>query len=55
MKEFNGQGQFQSAPLVPPPPPADNPEIQWVSEGWFVHFSLPKREKYSYLNLLFLK
>ncbi|KAL3367529.1 hypothetical protein AABB24_011986 [Solanum stoloniferum] len=30
MKEFNGPGQFQSAPLVPPA--ADNPEIKWVSE-----------------------
>ncbi|XP_055831708.1 CRIB domain-containing protein RIC6-like [Solanum dulcamara] len=30
MKEFNGPGQFQSAPLVPPA--SDNPEIKWVSE-----------------------
>lgn len=33
MKDFNGPGQFQSAPLVPPA--ADNPEIKWVSEGLF--------------------
>ncbi|KAJ8527213.1 hypothetical protein K7X08_029690 [Anisodus acutangulus] len=34
MKEFNGPGQFQSAPLVPPPADIakENPEIQWVSE-----------------------
>ncbi|XP_060177845.1 CRIB domain-containing protein RIC6-like [Lycium barbarum] len=34
MKEFNGPGQFQSAPLVPPPVdiPKEHPEIQWVSE-----------------------
>ncbi|KAJ8559346.1 hypothetical protein K7X08_003404 [Anisodus acutangulus] len=34
MKEFNGPGQFQSAPLVPSPAdiPKENPEIQWVSE-----------------------
>ncbi|PHT46556.1 CRIB domain-containing protein RIC6 [Capsicum baccatum] len=30
MKEFNGPGQFQSAPLLPPA--ANNPEIQWASQ-----------------------
>ncbi|OIT02936.1 PREDICTED: CRIB domain-containing protein RIC6-like [Nicotiana attenuata] len=32
MKEFNGPGQFQSAPLVPPGDHKENPEIKWVSE-----------------------
>ncbi|CAN4101262.1 unnamed protein product [Withania somnifera] len=31
MKEFNRAGQFQSAPLVPPPVDIPN-EIQWVSQ-----------------------
>ncbi|MCD7467417.1 hypothetical protein HAX54_004838 [Datura stramonium] len=34
MKEFNGPGQIQSAPLAPPPADTskDNPDIKWVSE-----------------------
>lgn len=33
MKDFNGSGGFQSAPLGPTGAPVENPEVKWVSEG----------------------